>query len=52
MVWPAGLIGMLIGISVGGLIADKIDQAAARKFSLIVAAAGAAAAVIRGLTSL
>lgn len=52
MVWPAGLIGMFIGISVGGLIADKIDQAAARKFSLIVAAAGAAAAVIRGWTSL
>lgn len=49
MVWPAGVIGMLIGITLGGRIAGKIDAAAARKFSLLVAAAGAAAAVIRGL---
>ena len=52
LVWPAGALGMLVGISLGSLIAHRIEQAAARKFSLLVAAAGAIAAVIRGVTSL
>ena len=52
MVWPAGALGMGVGISLGSIIASKIEQAAARKFSLLVAAAGAAAAILRGLSSL
>lgn len=52
MVWVAGLAGMLVGITLGSIFAGKIEQAAARKFSLIVAAAGALGAVIRGITSL
>ncbi|NMF31602.1 sulfite exporter TauE/SafE family protein [Corynebacterium ammoniagenes] len=52
LVWPAGIAGMLVGISIGGLIAGKIDKAAARKLSLFIAAAGATAAIIRGVTSL
>ena len=43
---------MGVGISLGSVIASKIEQAAARKFSLLVAAAGAAAAILRGLSSL
>lgn len=51
-VWPAGIAGMAIGIALGTYLAERIDRDNARRLSLFVASAGAASAMLRGLTSL
>lgn len=51
-VWVAGLAAMVLGIGVGGRIAQHLSQPVARKLALTVAAAGAVVALVRGLTML
>ncbi len=50
LIWPAAVVGMVIGISVGTRIANHIDKSSARTLSLSIAAAGATYAIFRGFT--
>lgn len=52
LIWPAGLLGMAIGIPLGVYLSKRIPREVAHKLSLIVAAAGAAYAMIRGIIAL
>lgn len=50
--WPAGVLGMFVGIWAGTRIAQRVPREKARVLSLSVAGLGAASALIRGLLTL
>ena len=52
MMWPAGVLGMCVGIWAGTRIAQRVPREKARVLSLSVAGLGAASALIRGLLTL
>ncbi|MGN6017885.1 sulfite exporter TauE/SafE family protein [Corynebacterium striatum] len=52
LIWPAGVLGMFIGITVGKRIARHVSREKARMLSLSVASLGAFSALVRGLLSL
>ncbi len=52
LIWPAGVLGMFIGITVGKRIARHVPREKARMLSLSVASLGAFSALVRGLLSL
>ena len=52
MMWPAGVLGMCVGIWAGTRIAQRVPRDKARVLSLSVASLGAASALIRGLLTL
>lgn len=52
LVWPAGIVAMACGITLGTRLAGRIPRGAARRLSLSVASAGAAAAMVRGIAAL
>ena len=52
LIWPAGVIGMFLGIATGTRIARHVPREKARILSLTVASLGAVSALIRGLISL
>ncbi|MFR9760468.1 hypothetical protein ACL1E4_11560 [Corynebacterium striatum] len=52
LIWPAGVVGMFIGITVGKRIARHVPREKARMLSLSVASLGAFSALVRGLLSL
>jgi hypothetical protein len=50
--WWLGAVvvgGVLVGIALGGYLSTRVSAAAARRTATIVAALGAAAALVRGL---
>ncbi|WP_448855117.1 TSUP family transporter [Corynebacterium camporealensis] len=51
LIWPAGIAGMVIGVTLGNLLAGKVSRILAHRLSLIVAFGGAASALIRGIVS-
>lgn len=51
-VWPAGIGGMICGILIGSLLTTRIPGATARKAALVIATAGAAVVLIRGIGGL
>ena len=52
VMWPAGVMGMFVGIWAGTRIAQRVPREKARVLSLSVAGLGAASALVRGLVSL
>ena len=52
LIWPAGILGMFIGLFFGGKIAHRVPREKARILSLSVAGLGALSALIRGVLSL
>ncbi|APT92616.1 permease [Corynebacterium phocae] len=52
LLWVASFGGMVLGIIVGTRLAGKASQALAHKLSMSVTAAGALAAIVRGVVSL
>lgn len=52
VMWPAGVLGMCVGIWAGTRIAERVTRDKARVLSLSVASLGAASALIRGLLTL
>lgn len=52
LIWPAGILGMFIGIFLGAKIAHRVPREKARILSLSVAGLGAFSALVRGLLSL
>ena len=52
VMWPAGVLGMCVGIWAGTRIAQRVPREKARVLSLSVAGLGAASALIRGLLTL
>ena len=52
LIWPAGVIGMAIGIPLGVYLSKRIPRNIAHKMALIVAAFGAAYAMLRGIVQL
>ncbi|MDO4685347.1 MAG: sulfite exporter TauE/SafE family protein [Corynebacterium sp.] len=51
-VWPAGILGMLLGIWLGVRFSNSISRDTAWKLSLTVAIAGGLSALVRGLSAL
>lgn len=51
-VWPVGLLGMFIGIFLGTQLSKIVPRATAHKMALLLASAGGASALIRGLLAL
>ena len=47
-IWPGGLLAMVIGITIGARLSGRVDRDKARKLSLAVAGAGAAAVLVHG----
>ena len=52
IMWPAGVLGMCVGIWAGTRISQRVPREKARVLSLSVAGLGAASALIRGLLTL
>ena len=52
VMWPAGVLGMFVGIWAGTRIARRVPREKARVLSLSVAGLGAASALIRGILTL
>ena len=52
VMWPAGVLGMFVGIWAGTRIAQRVPREKARVLSLSVAGLGAASALIRGILTL
>lgn len=52
LIWPAGILGMFIGLFLGSKIAHRVPREKARILSLSVAGLGALSALIRGIISL
>ena len=50
--WIAGVLGLGLGIAVGARVAARVDRTRAHRLALVLAAAGAASAMLRGLLSL
>lgn len=51
-IWPAALLAMVVGITVGARMSGHIDRAKARRLSLTLAGAGAVAVLVRGAAAL
>ncbi|MGD7003317.1 sulfite exporter TauE/SafE family protein [Corynebacterium halotolerans] len=51
-VWPLGVLGMVAGISLGGILTRRVAKHRARRLALILATAGAVVALVRGLGGL
>lgn len=51
-IWPAALVAIILGITVGTWIARRTDRATAHRLALFLAAAGALTVLVRGLASL
>ncbi|MGP5241750.1 sulfite exporter TauE/SafE family protein [Corynebacterium flavescens] len=52
LIWPAGILGMFIGLFLGSKIAHRVPREKARILSLSVAGLGALSALIRGIITL
>lgn len=51
-VWPTGVAGMICGILIGSFLSTRVSTGIARKFALLVATAGAAVVLARGIIGL
>ena len=52
VVWPAGIAGMFVGITLGIVLSNRISRSKAHTLSLVVASAGAAVAMLRGIAEM
>ena len=52
LIWPAGILGMFMGLFLGSKIAHRVPREKARILSLSVAGLGALSALIRGIITL
>ncbi|RNE48660.1 sulfite exporter TauE/SafE family protein [Corynebacterium alimapuense] len=52
LIWPVGMLGMAVGLWLGVKLSKKVPREKARKLSLLLASAGGATALVRGLAGM